>query len=132
MAKGPYQKDSISIEITALRLLENTTYEQGRWTPPLDCYETEDSLMIELHLPGVALHDIDLTLEDNQLIIRGKRAMIAEDNVRFHRIERPFGVFERTIALPFCPDEDNIKAVLEQGVLRITIKKIQEGADDKR
>lgn len=131
MAKGTHHRDAVSIEARTIRLMEDPFSTEGRWTPPMDCYETEQDLRINVHLPGVVLEDIDLTLYHNKLIIKGRRTITVEDNVHFHRIERPFGIFERTIMLPFTPDEDDIKATLKNGVLRIVINK-KENKDDKR
>ncbi len=123
MAKGIYYRDSVSVEARTVRLMENPVSVEGRWTPPMDCYETEEALRIEVHLPGVDLHDIDLTLYQDQLIIKGRRIIPVQDNVQFHRIERPSGVFERRVSLGFSPDEKDIMATLKNGVLNILINK---------
>jgi HSP20 family protein len=123
MAKGPHKKDFVSIEARTLRLLEDSPYGEARWTPPMDFYETEEELRIELHLPGVKIDDLEVNLYKDEIKIKGKRTMAFEEDVQFHRIERPFGIFERTINLPFRPTEDKIDASLKQGVLKIVIKK---------
>lgn len=126
MAKKPYNEDFFSIEARTFRLLGDNSFDRGRWSPAMDCYETENELFIELHLPGVKRQDIEVSLLKNKLQIKGKRAIDFEDRVKFHRIERPYGIFERTITLPFCPSEDKIEASLKDGILKIVIKKRSE------
>ncbi len=125
MAKGRYKEDYPGIVGRTYRLLDNTLWQEARWSPPMDCYETKEALFIEVHLPGVRLEDLEVTLSGNMIKISGTRDMKPKDNVRFHRIERPSGSFERTVNLPFSPSEKQISATMKQGVLRITITKNQ-------
>ena len=83
---------------------------QGSWVPPLDVYETQDRYVITAELAGMTTGDIEITVEDNVLTLRGERKFYGDvpdfspkgtpDSEAFHRIERRFGPFQRRVALP--------------------------------
>src|SRR5713226_8735717 len=79
------------------------------WAPPLDVCEKEDAYVIHAELPGVDAGNIDITIEDGVLTIRGERRFydkVEEEN--FHRVERRFGTFVRRLTLPSQVDADKI------------------------
>ena len=100
------------------------------WEPNTNIYETEKSIVIEMELSGVLIEDISVTLEDgNQLIVKGvkKQSRLQEAGIRFYLFERKFGDFYKSIHLDVPIDTDNIKSLMENGVLIIEIlKKITE------
>lgn len=101
--------------------------KEGIWQPPVDIYETEDSIVIKAELPDVDQREIDVRIEDNTLTIRGERKH--DDDVKkenYHRIERFFGTFQRSFSLPTTIQQDNVSAVCERGVLTITLPKKTE------
>lgn len=94
------------------------------WQPPVDIYETEDSIVIKAELPDVDQKDIDVRIEDNTLTLRGERRH--ENDVKkenYHRIERYFGSFQRSFSLPATIDQETVKATCEKGVLTIVLPK---------
>lgn len=92
--------------------------------PPINLLEDDDHLFLETELPGLMLASIEITVVDNnRLMIKGKRDSTAPKESQWHRQERPFGSFERTILLPFKVDPARVEAHLEQGVLRVTMTK---------
>jgi len=100
---------------------------EGIWQPPVDIYETADSIVIKAELPDVDQKDIDVRIEDNTLTLRGERRH--EDEVKkenYHRIERYFGTFQRSFSLPATVDQENVAAVCEKGVLTITLPKKED------
>jgi HSP20 family protein len=100
---------------------------EGIWQPPVDIYETVDSIVIKAELPDVDQKDIDVRIEDNTLTLRGERRH--EDEVKkenYHRIERYFGTFQRSFSLPATVDQENVAAVCEKGVLTITLPKKED------
>ena len=96
-------------------------------TAQLDLSETADGFLVEAAVPGLKPEDVEVTVENNVLTIKGETRQEKEDKQRsFHRIERRFGSFQRTIALPNTVKPDAIKASLEHGVLRLEIPKAEE------
>ncbi|MFO8154154.1 Hsp20/alpha crystallin family protein [Thioalkalivibrio sp.] len=97
--------------------------------PSLDIHETDQQYRITLEVPGVDEKDIQLTLDDDVLWIRGeKRQEQEQQDGQYHRIERNYGSFQRALNLPGDADQDAIKASFKNGVLTVTIGK-REHAD---
>lgn len=95
-----------------------------RWSPVSDVIETEDSIVITAELPGVKDEDVHITVQDGVLRISGVRRLEEETHEeRFHRIERSYGDFERSFTLPRGVSEDDIRAGVAYGVLKVTIPK---------
>ena len=97
------------------------------FVPALDVSETEDGYLVEAAVPGLKPEDLEITLENNVLTIKGQTGQANEDKQRnYHRVERRFGSFQRTIGLPSTVKADAIKANLEHGVLKLEIPKAEE------
>ena len=99
----------------------------GTWAPAVDIYETEKEIVLKADLPGMNLADVDISLNNNVLSVRGERKFekdVKEDN--YHRVERTYGNFVRTFTLPNTVNADQIEASYENGVLRITMPKREE------
>jgi len=94
-----------------------------RWTPAMDVYESNDDIAIRLEVPGVRPDDVELSLDDYTLIIRGERHEEIRDEGSRHWAERRYGRFERQFALPRTSRLDEIDAVFEDGILEVTIPK---------
>lgn len=91
----------------------------GGW-PPVNMWLSDDSVVVTAEMPGVGTNDIDLTVRENTLIIAGKRIPPIEDeNAAWHRRERPWGEFSRSIRLPLRVDPDKVEARAKNGVLEI-------------
>ena len=106
--------------------LERLSAHHGTpWAPPIDVYETADRYVITAEVPGLARDQIDLSLKDNRLMIRGTRpAGIPESATRhYHQIERGHGSFQRTFALGEPVDATKITADLRDGVLTVVLPK---------
>ncbi len=100
---------------------------QTTWSPAVDIYETADSLVIKAEIPGVDKNDISVEVKDNTLYLKGERKFekgIKEEN--YHRMERSYGSFSRVFSLPTTVDQNKVKASYKNGVLEITIPKIEE------
>jgi HSP20 family protein len=94
------------------------------WSPAVDIYETENELVLKADLPDVNQKDIDVRVENQTLTIAGTRNFEkSEDKRGFHRIERSYGNFVRSFAIPNTFDTDNIKADYHNGVLSVTLAK---------
>lgn len=92
--------------------------------PPLNVWQTEHELFVEAELPGVAQDHLEISVLGGQLTLRGERQPSAEQQT-WHRRERAFGAFERTLRLPTDVDADKVEATLEHGVLTIRLPKAE-------
>jgi HSP20 family protein len=105
---------------------------RGAWTPALDVHETQDKFVITMELPGVSPDDVDISVEDSTLVVRGERKFYREqDEESFLRIERRFGEFTRSLTLPSTADAESIQASFDQGVLTIEVPKKEEAKPRK-
>lgn len=99
---------------------------QSAWPVPMDISESEHAYRVDVDLPGVLREDIELTVKGNELVVRGVRHETAPvDDGAFRQQERFTGPFERTITAPAGVQSDKITAVLEHGVLHITLPKLE-------
>jgi HSP20 family protein len=97
------------------------------WTPIVDIYETQDSVIIDAELPGMKQSDIEVNVTDNTLTIKGEKKQEKETKEEnFYRVERVYGLFSRTFTLPVGVHADKIKATYKDGVLKITLPKAEE------
>jgi HSP20 family protein len=94
------------------------------WSPAVDIYETENELVLKADLPEVNQKDIDVRVENQTLTISGSRNFEkSEDKKGYHRIERSYGNFLRSFAIPNTFDTENIKAEFHNGVLSLALTK---------
>lgn len=99
----------------------------GTWSPPVDIYEAEGRLVLQVELPGVRREDVELRMEDATLVIEGERR--ADPDLRpaeFHRLERVHGPFRRSFRLPPSVAADGIRADMRDGVLVVTLPRSDE------
>jgi HSP20 family protein len=96
---------------------------RGTWLPPVDIYETDArEIVLKAEVPGLKREDIDVTVENNTLTLRGERKRdeaIADS--RYHRIERAYGPFSRSFTLPNTLDGSRVRAEYRDGVLTVTL-----------
>jgi HSP20 family protein len=92
--------------------------------PPLDVWEDADHVFVEAELPGLDLKELEIYVTGgNQLIIKGERKVNVPEKGVWHRQERSFGSFSRSLTLPFNVDADKVEAHLENGVLLVKLPK---------
>jgi HSP20 family protein len=97
------------------------------WSPPVDILERENEVILKVDLPEMNQNDIEIKVEENTLMIRGERKFIQETPYgNYLQIERPYGTFQRTFAIPRMIDLEKIKAAYKDGVLRIVLLKKEE------
>ena len=98
--------------------------EGGSLLANLDVSETPETVQVVLDVPGIKEKDIDVTLNDSSLTIKGKReSEVEEKKKNYHRIERSHGEFVRRIMLPCEVDRDRVDAKIKDGVLTISLQK---------
>jgi len=94
------------------------------WAPAVDVYETGNELVLKADLPAVELNDIDVRVENQTLTLSGERKFEQQNNGKgFHRIERSYGKFSRSFAVPTAFDTENISAEYQNGVLTVKLPK---------
>lgn len=99
----------------------------GTWAPVVDIIEQGDDLVICAELAGLEQDDVDISIENNTLVLRGERKRKTEFDERdAHRLERTFGVFTRSFTLPKTVDSDRISASYKNGVLELTLPKVEQ------
>ena len=98
-----------------------------RWLPAMDLVESGDHFVLRADLPGLSEEDVAIEVEDRVLTISGERKAEHEANKDgFHRIERAFGDFSRSLTLPEGIDADVVHASFDRGVLEVRIPKPEE------
>jgi HSP20 family protein len=94
------------------------------WSPAVDIFETENELVLKADLPDVDQKNIDVRVEDQTLTISGERKFEQENSGKgYHRIERSYGTFVRSFAVPNTFDTENIGAEFQNGVLTVKLPK---------
>lgn len=95
------------------------------WMPAVDVYETETKIVLTAELPGMSQDDVELTIQDNVLTLKGDRRPekdVQQEN--YHVVERNYGSFMRSFTMPCEVDSENITAGFKDGVLTVTIPKL--------
>ena len=99
----------------------------GGWRPALDLSETENAVVVKVELPGIEPKQVDVSLVGNVLRVSGEKKAEKEEKTRsFHRVERSYGAFERSVALPCDVNADKVDARFKDGVLTVELPKVAE------
>ncbi|HNQ15717.1 MAG TPA: Hsp20/alpha crystallin family protein [Pyrinomonadaceae bacterium] len=106
---------------------EDREIARGVWSPNVDIFENKDQLVLEAELPGLKPEDVNVSIENNVLTIHGERRFEKKDeDDNFHRVERAYGSFTRSFTLPPTVSSENVNALFDNGVLRLTLAKREE------
>ncbi|MFN4319221.1 MAG: Hsp20/alpha crystallin family protein [Aquificaceae bacterium] len=108
--------------------------EEGEklFAPAVDVYETDQELVVKAELPGVKKENVEVSIRDNALHIRGEKKEEKEEKTEtYHRVERVYGKFERVIPLPVDVKVEAAKAEFKDGLLEIRIPKAEESKERK-
>src|SRR5690349_13902875 len=104
-------------------LRDEDTGFRGNWTPAVDIFETENhDLVVKAELPGLNREDIEVTVENNTLVLKGTKKFdttVKEENYR--RVERAYGSFHRSFTLPTTVDTSKVSADYKNGVLAVVL-----------
>ena len=122
---GPVPSDAARNGKRVSRFRSKTVFSRD-WAgaPAVSVAETNDAFEVTAELPGVDENDINVSLDDNQLVISGeKKAESTKEEKNWHVEERSYGSFYRSMLLPFEPEDGAIEAHFDKGVLHLTIKK---------
>jgi len=100
---------------------------RGTWSPSVDIAETEQEILVSADLPGLNKEDIRVNVQNNVLTFSGERKQETKsEGSNYHRLERSYGFFSRSFTLPATVKADGIKAAYKDGVLRLTLPKVEE------
>jgi len=101
---------------------------RGSWAPAVDIYSNgQHELVLKAELPDMKQEEIELTVEENTLTLRGERKLDTEvSEEQFHRIERSYGPFARTFALPPTVDASKVSAEYKAGILTVRLPQREE------
>jgi HSP20 family protein len=104
-------------------LRDEDVTQRGNWVPPVDIYETDGhDLIIRAELPDMTREEIQVTVENNTLTLRGERKLPANvKEEQFRRIERSYGAFNRSFTLPTTVDAAKVSAEYKNGVLTVKL-----------
>jgi len=103
------------------------TEEEREFLPALDLAETENELVVKCEVPGLEPKDIDISLSDGMLTIKGEKKQEREEKeADYHLVERSYGAFTRSIQLPKEVQGDKINASYKNGILKVTLPKSEE------
>jgi HSP20 family protein len=139
IARWDSRRDIAAHQEGMSRMLENflgrpqEDLRGGGWVPAVDIYSNgQHELVLKAELPDMKEKEIDLTVEENTLTLRGEKKLDdAVDHEQFHRIERSYGSFARTFALPPTVDAGKVKAEYKAGVLTVVLP-LREDAKPKQ
>jgi HSP20 family protein len=96
----------------------------GDWAPKLDVSETKDAMVVTAEMPGIDPKEIEIALTGDLLTLKGeKEKETGEKEERFHRVERTYGAFLRSVRLPMAVDGSKVTATFKNGVLVVTLPK---------
>ncbi len=97
------------------------------FVPAVDIYEDDKKVMLKLEVPGIEEKDLDVSVENNTLTVKGERKFEKEEKEEnFHRIERRYGSFYRAFTLPSTVDTEHVEAKYNAGVLKLELLKKPE------
>ncbi len=97
------------------------------WAPSMDIKESASSIVVQAELPGMEVKDLDISLTENVLTIKGEKKKEEESKEEHHYFsERYYGMFQRSFRLPSSVQADKVEASFEKGVLKIVLPKTEE------
>jgi HSP20 family protein len=107
--------------------LAGRAFARNAWVPSMDVRETDDRFEVKVDLPGIEPEAVGVTFEDGMLSITGRRELSNEEKGEtWHRIERSYGTFARSIRLPQTADSERIEATFDKGVLTVSVPKVEQ------
>ena len=99
----------------------------SNFAPPVDVYEDEHNITLKIEVPGIDEKDINVSIENNTLTVRGERRFEKDEKEEnFQRVERMYGSFTRSFTLPNTVDPEQVSAHYEKGVLKVRLAKKAE------
>jgi len=126
-------RDLGDVQTEMNRLFDNWSGGQAgpgerMWLPAVDVHETKDEFMLTLDIPGVTEKDVHISITGDLLTVKGERRFERDggEGNTYHRVERLYGKFERSVQLPTMVQTDKVKASYRDGVLTVKLPKAEE------
>ena len=110
----------------AFQLANSTPRTFAVGFPPVNIWESDSAIHVEMELPGFQLDDIDITVENGKLNVHGERALPDVGDGQWRRRERGYGKFARALSLPQIADTEQVNATFSDGILQMEIAKRDE------
>jgi len=107
------------------RLFSGFSAAAARDFPPINIWLGDNSVVVTAELPGVTRDDVSISLQGEVLTLEGARQPPAQQDVKWHRRERAYGTFARTVQLPFRVDPDKVQARYQNGILEIEVERLE-------
>ena len=128
LAHSPFRDLAREMEEAFGRFFPSLSEERGyAWMPAVDMVDDKEEIVVKADLPGLDQKDIEVTVHDGTLTIRGARKDEKEEKKEgYYYTERSSGAFTRTLTLPVGVDADKVKATFKQGVLEVHLPKARE------
>lgn len=105
---------------------EDVRAEQKDWAPMVDIYEANDKYIVRTELPGVDKDNVNVSVDDSVLTIKGSKQFVdAKEGEKWKRVESRYGEFVRSFSLPEEVDAEKISAAYKNGVLELSIPKVE-------
>jgi HSP20 family protein len=124
LARSPFRELAREMEETLGRFFPWSEERGHPWTPAVDMVDEKDEIVVKADLPGLDQKDIEVTVEDGTLTIRGERKEEKEEKKEnYYYAERSYGAFLRSIPLPKGVEADKVKATFKKGVLEVHLPK---------
>ncbi len=124
-----FERAATKLNDIASQAEKGFTLETGGFSPRVDIIEDEKFYFLNLELPGINKEDVKISVnEENLLVIKGEKRVQQKDGLSYLRTERVFGQFSRAFALPDNLNSDAIAAKFENGILEITLPKVEPPA----
>jgi len=102
---------------------------RGAWSPVVDFFDRGDGLVLRAEVPGLEQEDIELEVRDRRLLLAGERRFTREvKEEQYHRVERSYGRFNRSFALPYEVDHEKVVATYRNGVLEVVLPRSERAA----
>ena len=128
LTRSPFRELARDMEDAFGRIFPAWSEERGNtWMPAVDMVDEKDEIVVKADLPGLDQKDIEVTVHDGTLTIRGERKEEKEEKKEdYYYAERSYGAFMRSLALPQGVDADKVKATFTKGVLEVHLPKAKE------
>ena len=107
-------------------------FSDASWSPKVDVADGKKRIIVKAELPGVDINDIDVSLDGRFPTIKGEKKQESEEKEKnYHRMERSYGYFSRSLELPAEVEQDKVEASYKKGVLRIILRKTKSAETKK-
>lgn len=124
--QNPFWDEMEQLQRGLRRILDEGRPARAAGIPPINMWSDEQGAKLTAELPGMKIEDLDISVLGNSLTLKGERKADEPATATWHRRERGFGNFTRTFELPFRIAADKVEATLTDGILRLSLPRMEE------